>query len=170
MEQIFDQNQIKYVIKEMAQKININYQNKRPLFLCVLKSASKFMFKLIDLLNIEYDYDFIAVKSYQCATHVNNVELILDVEEHIIENRNVIIVDDIYDTGLTLNWLINHIKSKNPLDIKTCVLINKLKNTKIKLPINYSGFTIENGFVVGYGMDYNNKYRNLNDIYELVDE
>jgi len=127
-----------------------------PLLVGVLKGAAMFtmdLVKAISSMGLSFDYDFICVESY-CKTESGSIELCMDINDNIICGRDIILVDDIYDTGNTLQWLINHVKSKGAKSVKTCVLLNKACDKQHELYIDYPGFMIENNFVVGYGMDF----------------
>lgn len=163
MKTLFNENQILFGIMKLSDKIAIDYENKNPLFICVLKGASRFFHDLVGMLSnkIKLNYDFIMVESYDGEKSTKEIKLICDIDKDIVQNKEVIIVDDIYDTGLTMHELLGHICQMAPKNIKTCVLINKSKEHECDIKIDYDVFKIKDEFIVGYGMDFNGKYRGL---------
>ena len=147
-------------IKEISNEIN-SCQLKNILFICVLEGAARFMFDLIKLLNFDYEIGFIKVESYNEMKR-GKIELKLDISKDRIINRDIIIVEDIVDSGETIKFLIKHFSSMNARSIKVASLLAKEKSKEL---CDYYGYVIENKFVVGYGMDIDNLFRNLNDIY-----
>lgn len=174
---IITANEIQQAVERIAGQIIADYRPVsgipyfNPLIIGVLKGASRFMMDLVQILSsasgFDFDYDFIAVHSYNNSERIGVPTLTLDVNSMQVCDRHILIVDDIYDTGVTLNWLTQHFKSKDPLTIRKCVLLNKDTDKLRKIEIEYSGFDIPNTFVVGYGMDYDGKYRNLPYIGEI---
>ena len=167
---VFDKLQIQFATAEIANSISCDYRNKKPLLICVLKGAYRFMNHMIDDLRVEHDTDFIMVKSYEGESSTKHIQLVLDIDKEIVKGRDVIIVDDIYDTGTTMSWLVSHIDKKLPKSIRICVLINKTGRRTTVMPIDYYGFNLKDKFVIGYGMDYNGEHRGLPYIGELIDE
>ncbi len=154
-------DQIQSRIREMGAQITRDYSGKKPLFIGILKGASVFHADLIRNVQLPVSVDFIAVASYGNATESSGqVQLIKDVETSI-DGRDVIIVEDIVDTGLTLTYLIHNFQSRNPSSLKVATLLNKPSRRKVPVTLHYIGFDIPDKFVVGYGLDYAQKYRNL---------
>jgi len=154
-------NQIQERIKEIGEQITRDYAEGRPLFIGILKGACMFHADLIRNVNLPVAVDFIAVASYGSATKSSGqVQLIKDVETSV-EGKDIIIVEDIVDTGLTLQYLIDNFESRNPQSLKVAALLNKPSRRKIPIRVDYVGFDIPDKFVVGYGLDYAQKYRNL---------
>lgn len=149
-------------IKEIAQDIENEYKNEEIVLVCILKGAVYFMVDLSkNIKDVPVIIDFMKVSSYGNGTQTTgNVELKIDLSTNI-ENKNVIIVEDIIDSGYTLNYLYDYLKSKNPKTLKICVLLDKKERREKDIKVDYTGFEIENKFVVGYGLDYADKYRNL---------
>lgn len=149
-------------IKEIAQEIENEYKNEEIVLVCILKGAVYFMVDLSkNINNSSVILDFMKVSSYGDGTETSgNVKLKVDLGTNI-ENKNVIIVEDIIDSGYTLNYLYDYLKSKNPKTLKICVLLDKKERREKNIKVDYTGFEIENKFVVGYGLDYADKYRNL---------
>jgi len=159
---LIDEKTLNKRIKEMAQQISNEYGNEELVLVCILKGAVYFMVDLSkNIQNTSVILDFMKVSSYGNATETSgNIELKIDLSSNI-ENKNVIIVEDILDTGYTLNYLYDYLKSKNPKTLKICVLLDKKERRKKDISVDYTGFEIENKFVVGYGLDYEDKLRNL---------
>lgn len=149
-------------VDELASQISLDYANKGEIVLIgVLKGAFIFLADLSRRLSIPRHIEFIAVTSYE-YTNVRSgaVRLVMDVRQPI-EGKHLLIVEDIVDTGNTINYLIDILKSRGPASIKTCALVQKLERTEIEVNIDYLGFSIGDEWVVGYGLDYNEKDRTL---------
>jgi hypoxanthine phosphoribosyltransferase len=158
---LLDEETIQNRVVEMAAEINRDYANEELVLICVLKGAAMFMNDLSKRLTIRVPWDFISISSYGEATKSSGVvKMVKDMEESI-RNRHVLIVEDIVDTGLTLDYLRRSLLMREPKSLKICSLLSKPARRKIELPIDYLGFTIEDHFVVGYGLDYLSYYRNL---------
>ncbi|HEV8131315.1 MAG TPA: hypoxanthine phosphoribosyltransferase [Acidobacteriota bacterium] len=153
--------QIQNRIREMGAEITRDYAGKKPLFIAILKGASMFHADLIRHVHLPVAVDFIAVASYGNETESSGqVQLIKDVETSI-EGKDVIVVEDIVDTGLTLTYLLHNFQSRNPQSLKVATLLNKPSRRKVPVTPDYVGFEIPDKFVVGYGLDYAQNYRNL---------
>ncbi|MDR0652660.1 MAG: hypoxanthine phosphoribosyltransferase [Synergistaceae bacterium] len=154
-------------ISEIAASISEEYRNEELIFTGVLKGAVIFMSDLVRSLDVSVDarMDFIAVSSYgNASTSSGAVKLIKDMDTYV-EGKNVILVEDIMDTGLTLSYLREMLMARGPEKLKTCVLLEKPDRKKVDSILDYRGFTIPDEFVVGYGLDYAGKWRNLPDIW-----
>lgn len=152
--------EIQNKVKELAEKINCDYKNKNLVVVGVLKGAAVFMSDLIKNIEVPLTIDFIAVSSYGSSTESSGVvKLIKDLEESI-EGKDVLIVEDIIDTGLTLSYLVENLKSRGPNSVKICSLLDKPERRKVDVKVDYVGFKIPDKFVVGYGIDFAEKYRN----------
>jgi hypoxanthine phosphoribosyltransferase len=151
-------------VRELGGRLTEEYRGLNPLMLCVLKGSSIFYADLCRCLDIPMQMDFIAVSSYgRHSGSSGEVRLVKDLDESI-EGRHVIIVEDILDTGLTLQYLTRMLRSRKPASLKLCTLLDKPERRKVKIEADYVGFTVPNEFVVGYGLDYAERYRNLPDI------
>lgn len=159
---LIDEKELNERILEIAKEISADYINEEIVLVCILKGATYFAIDLSKkITNDDIIIDFMKVSSYGSQTESSGkINFKLDLSENI-ENKNVIIVEDIIDTGITLNYLYNHLKSKNPKSLKLCVLLDKKERRIQDIHVDYIGFEIENKFVVGYGLDYDEKYRNL---------
>lgn len=159
---LIDEESLDKRIKELAEKISKDYKNEEIVLVCILKGAVYFSVELSKkITNNTVILDFMKVSSYGNNTETTgkiNFKLDTSIE---LENKNVIIVEDIIDSGLTLNYLYDYLKKKNPKTLKTCVLLDKKERRKKDIKVDYTGFEIEDKFVVGYGLDYQEKYRNL---------
>ncbi len=160
---------MKEKVEELAHRISNDYKDKNPVLVGILKGSFIFMADLVRKIQIPHEVDFISVVSYgsgKCASGV--VRWLKDLSINI-EGRHVIIVEDIIDSGLTLNYIINNLLTRNPKSLKIVTLLNKRRRRKIKIPLRYVGFSVPDKFVVGYGLDYDERYRNLPYIAQLKD-
>lgn len=148
-------------IKELGEQISNEYEGKDLLLIGVLKGSVVFMADLIREIKIYCTMDFMAVSSYGNSTQSSGVVRILKDLDSSIEGKSVLIVEDIIDTGYTLKYLRENLKSRNPADIKICCLLDKPDRRTVPLDIDYRGFKIPDAFVIGYGLDYAERYRNL---------
>jgi hypoxanthine phosphoribosyltransferase len=151
-------------IREMGAEIARDYAGREPHLVGVLKGALPFMVDLMRSIDLSVTLDYIAVASYGAATKTSGeVRLVKDLDQGL-EGRDLLVVEDIVDTGLTLNYLMNVLRARGPRTLKVASLLSKPSRRLVETPVDYTGFTIEDHFVVGYGLDYNEKYRNLRDI------
>ncbi len=157
-------------IRELGAEISRDFKGESILAICVLKGAVIFMSDLIRELNVETKIDFMAVSSYGASTESTGVVRILKDLDSNIEGENVIIVEDIIDSGLTLKYLKEYLMARNPKTLKICTLLDKPERRVADVKADYIGFSIENKFIVGYGLDYNQMYRNLPYISYLEEE
>ena len=155
------EEQISHRVLELGKEISKDYLDKKPLVLCVLKGSFMFYADLIRKIDLDVQCEFIGAASYGHSTKSSGeVRMTLDVANPI-RDRDIIIVEDIIDTGLTMKYLQEVLTSRNPASVKTATLLHKPGATKVDCQIDYVGFEIDNDFVVGYGLDYQGKYRNL---------
>lgn len=164
------EEQIRKRVSEIAAQITEDYRDKDPVLVCVLKGAVFFMADLVREIDVPCEMDFMAVSSYGSASDSSGVVRILKDLDAQVEGRHVIIVEDIIDTGLTLSYLMKNLKARNPADVQVCTLLTKPARRKVDNPCRYVGFEVPNKFVVGYGLDYNERYRNLRFIAALPEE
>jgi hypoxanthine phosphoribosyltransferase len=177
MKQIKDKNFVPFIeaqalqarIKELAQQINKDYVGKNPLLIGVLNGSFMFIGDLFKSINIECEITFIRVASYQSTESTGQVKEILGLKENI-KNRHVIIVEDIVDTGMTMQEVLGNLASQKPASIRILTLLFKPEALKVPLKVDYAGFEIETRFVVGYGLDYDGMGRNLDAIYVLAQD
>ncbi|AXT83837.1 hypoxanthine phosphoribosyltransferase [Aeromicrobium sp. A1-2] len=158
---LFTEEQIVSRLKEMAVQIEIDYAGKDILLVGVLKGAVMVMADLARSLDRHVEMDWMAVSSYGSGTKSSGVVRILKDLDTDLEGRHVLIVEDIIDTGLTLSWLITNLRSRGPASVEIATLLRKPDAQQMDVEVKYVGFDIPNAFVVGYGLDFNEKYRNL---------
>ena len=155
-------------VQELGRRISSDYQGKEPICVGILNGVIFFFADLVRAMTIPYRIDFIRAASYGSSmTSSGQLRLVKDVEVPILE-KDLIIVEDIVDTGLTLNRIVKNLKDRGPRSVKICALIDKRERREEEVPIDYWGFRVERGFLVGYGLDYNEQYRHLPDIYALT--
>ena len=151
-------------IAEMGRQITQEYAGREPHLVGVLKGAFPFLTDLSRTIELPLTLDFIAVSSYGAATKTSGeVRLIKDLDQGL-DGRDLLVVEDIVDTGLTLNYLMNLLKARGPRSLKVATLLSKPSRRLVQVEVDYVGFTIEDHFVVGYGLDFNEKFRNLKEI------
>jgi hypoxanthine phosphoribosyltransferase len=165
--QEFSPEELEERLDELAAQINRDYEGKYPVLIGILKGAFVFLADLMRRLSFPVQVDFIRLASYGDRVETSGAIRITKDIELCVTDRDVLIVEDIIDTGLTLTWLIEHFQSCNPRSIKVCALIDKLEKRQVNLRPDYVGIHLEKGFVVGYGLDYSEKYRNLPGIYKV---
>ncbi len=164
MRTLYKSEDIKKRIIEIAQMISEDYREKKPLLVCVLKGAVIFLSDLIRYLNIDVEIDFIAISSYGDETRSSGVVKIAKDLDQGIRGKDVIIVEDIVDTGLTLNYLFKMLGSRGPASLKVVTLLDKPSRRVQEFYPDYCGFTVPDNFIVGYGLDCGEQYRQLPDL------
>jgi hypoxanthine phosphoribosyltransferase len=164
MRVLLSHDQIQARIVEMGGEIARDYAGREPHLVGVLKGACTFMTDLARQIDLPLSLDYIAVSSYGAATKSSGeVKLIKDLDQGL-DGRDLLVVEDIVDTGLTLNYLLKVLRARGPRTLKVATLLSKPSRRLVETPVDYVGFTIDDLFVVGYGLDYNERYRNLKDI------
>jgi hypoxanthine phosphoribosyltransferase len=164
MRVLLSHDQIQARVAEMGRELARDYTGRELHLVCVLKGACTFMTDLARQIDLPLSLDYIAVSSYGAATKSSGeVKLIKDLDQGL-DGRDLLVVEDIVDTGLTLNYLLKVLKARGPRTLKVATLLSKPSRRLVETPVDYVGFTIEDLFVVGYGLDYNERYRNLKDI------
>ncbi|MBN1381559.1 MAG: hypoxanthine phosphoribosyltransferase [Deltaproteobacteria bacterium] len=166
---LFSKETIDQRVRELADEISQEYEGREILMIGVLKGAFVFLADLIRSLSIPCEIDFTRLASYGAGTVSTENIVVTKKIEMPIKGRDVVIVEDIVDTGLTLTYLINQLKKERPRSLKVCAFIDKKRKRKIPIEADFVGFTIEDGFVVGYGLDVNEKARFLPDVY-IIEE
>jgi hypoxanthine phosphoribosyltransferase len=160
-ETLYTEEQIKDRVSDLAQRISEDYRGSSCLLIGILKGAFIFLADLARQIDLPVEFDFIACSSYGSATKTSGVVRILKDLDTDIRDRHVLLVEDIIDTGLTLRYLMRNFRSRGPASLEICALLNKRVENQVDLPIKYEGFSIPDVFVVGYGLDYAERYRNL---------
>ena len=158
---LYTEQQIQDRLRELAVEIEADYEGKDILLVGVLKGAVMVMADLARTLDRHVEMDWMAVSSYGSGTTSSGVVRILKDLDTDLTDRHVLIVEDIIDTGLTLSWLVTNLKSRKPASVEIATLLRKPDALQMDVDVKYVGFDIPNAFVVGYGLDYNEKYRNL---------
>ena len=148
-------------VRELGAEISRDYADRDLLLVCVLKGAVFFLSDLMRSITVPCEVDFMAVASYGSATDSSGVVRILKDLDAPIENRDVLIIEDIVDSGLTLHYLLRSLRARNPATVEVCALLTKPDRRKVDLPTRYVGFSIDNRFAIGYGLDHDEHYRNL---------
>jgi len=155
-------------VNELGHQITQDYAGHPPLLVCVLKGAINFMSDLMRAIELPVEVDFMAVSSYGAATKTSGVVRIVKDLDVDLADRDVLIVEDVVDSGLTLNYLRQYLGARNPKSLEVCALLLKEGEQRVEQSLKYVGFTIPSDFVVGYGLDVNERYRNLDGIYTFV--
>lgn len=151
-------------VKELSRDLDEEYRGKNPIVVCILKGSTLFFADLVREMKIPVEFDFLAISSYGNKTKSSGeVKMIKDLD-NLIENRHVLIIEDIVDSGYTLTYLKKLLSSRKPASVKICTLLDKKSRREVPLEPDYCGFEIDDYFVVGYGLDYAQKYRNLPEI------
>jgi hypoxanthine phosphoribosyltransferase len=156
-------------IAEIGAAITIDYEGKQPILIGVLKGASVFLADLARQVPLALRFDFMAVSSYGSATKTSGIVRILKDLDHEIEGQDVIVVEDIIDSGLTLNYLLRYLRARRPASLEVCALFSKEGRQRVPIPVRYEGFRIGPEFVVGYGLDFQERFRNLPFLAVLTD-
>lgn len=157
-------------VAEMGKQISRDYEGKDLVVIGILKGAVLFMADLIREITVPLSLDFMAVSSYGSSTKSSGVVRILKDLDKSIENKDVLIVEDIIDSGLTLKYLVENLVARKPNSVEVCTLLDKPARRQIEVDVAYNGFVIPDEFAVGYGLDYNGLYRNLPAVYVLKKE
>ena len=157
-------SEISEIVRKLGQQISQDYKDKDLLIIGVLKGSFIFLADLVRVIELQPEIDFIRVSSYKDQMIADKIELLEDTRA-LIKNRHVLLVEDLLDTGGTLEYLRERILSQQAESLKICALIKKKKNNQIEVPVDYLGGEIEDRFIVGYGTDFAEKGRNLSDIY-----
>lgn len=157
---LFSEEQLSTRVAELGRQISADYRGKMPLFVGILRGCILFYSDLMKQISVDCNMDFMCLSSYSGTSSTGQVRTMLDLRESI-KGRHVVIVEDIVDTGLTLEYLMDHLRSRGAASIEICCLLNKPCNRKVDIHPKYIGFDVGDEFVIGYGLDYNELYRNL---------
>ncbi len=158
---LFDEGMIQKRVRELGAILSKRYEDKNPVFICILRGGVLFLSDIVRSITIPIEIDFMSISSYGDSTQSSGVVKIRKDIDTDLTGRDVVIVEDIVDSGLSLQYIIEYLKKHNPASVCTCVLLDKPAAHKIDVEIDYTGFEIGNDFVVGYGLDFAEKYRNL---------
>jgi len=158
---IFSEEDIKEITKRLADELTKDYEGKEPIFVALLKGSIMFMGDLVKYIDTHLELDFMDVSSYVGTKSTGDVKILKDLSSSI-EGRHIVIVEDIVETGGTLNYIIEFLRSRKPASVEVVTLLDKpVAERKLDVEVKYVGTKIPEGFVVGYGLDFNEKYRNL---------
>ena len=154
-------------VNELAARINLDYEGKSLVVVGILNGACIFLSDLVRRISVPVEIDFVRLASYgKDTTTSGEIKITKDVELPV-EGRHVLIVEDIVDSGTTLVWLLNYLRERQPESMKICALIDKLERREVEVPLDYVGIRVDKGFLVGYGLDFAEKHRNLPAIHEV---
>lgn len=156
-------------VQALGEQISADYEGRDLLLIGVLKGAIFFLSDLMRSITVPCELDFMAVASYGSSTDSSGVVRIIKDLDTPLSGRNVLLVEDIVDSGLTLSYLLRTLRARDPATLEVCALLEKPERRKVELPIRYSGFEIPNRFAIGYGLDHREQYRNLPFVAALVD-
>ena len=161
---LFSRKEIAATVKRLAAEINRDYRGKNPLLIAILKGSFIFMADLVRLLDFPLEVDFIRLSSYGSGRESSGKIKVVRGLSTPVKGRDVLVIEDIVDTGLTVAFLLDYLRKKRPSSLKLCALTDKPSRRRVPLAIDYLGFTVPNKFLVGYGLDWDEKFRNLPDI------
>jgi hypoxanthine phosphoribosyltransferase len=166
---LISRDEIAKAVNRLACEIKRDYQDKQPLLISVLKGSFVFMADLIRQLDLPLELDFIRLASYGAARESSGKVRVVQGVKSPVKGRDVLVIEDIVDTGITISFVLDYLKKKRPASLKLCTLTDKPSRRRVPIPIDYRGFTVPNEFIVGYGLDIGQRFRNLPDIYILED-
>ena len=166
---LISRGEIAKAIGRLACEIKRDYHDKQPLLIGVQKGSFVFMADLIRQLDLPLELDFVRISSYGVARESSGKARVVQGIKTPVKGKDVLVVEDIVDTGITISFLLNYLRKRKPASLKLCTLTDKPSRRRVPVSIDYCGFTVPNKFIVGYGMDFNQKFRNLPDICILED-
>jgi hypoxanthine phosphoribosyltransferase len=166
---LFSRDEIQKRVREIASQISRDYAGRELVVIGILKGAFIFMADLVRGISVPCKVDFVRVASYGASSESSGKVVMTKDIETSIKGRDILIVEDIIDTGLTLQYLVSWLKERSPNSLKICVFLDKRKRRKVTFEADYVGFTIDDGFVVGYGLDFNEQFRFFPDVY-IIDQ
>jgi hypoxanthine phosphoribosyltransferase len=165
-EKLLTAEQIAARVRELGAQLSKDYEDRKPHFVGVLRGATTFMADLVRAMDIELSYDFLAVASYAGTESSGQVRLVKDLDESV-ESRHVIVIEDILDSGLTCNYIREMLMQRKVASLALCALLDRPHRRELKLDLDYVGFRIPDKFVVGYGLDFEQRWRQLPDIWAI---
>ena len=168
LEVLISAQEIQERVQQMGQRITADYQDKDLVLVGLLKGSFVFIADLARAIDLPAAVDFMAVSSYGMSTKSSGVVRIVKDLDNSIEGKHVLVVEDIVDTGLTLNYIYGHVKARGASSVKICTLLDKTSRRQIAVPVHYKGFEIPDHFVVGYGLDVQERYRNVAAVCKVI--
>lgn len=153
LKELIGKEELNKRIEELAKQIDENYKEQDIVAICVLNGAAFFAVDLTLKMKTKMQVEFIKISSYEGTESTGKIRKYLDIDKKKVEGRNILIIEDIVDTGRSMHYLIKHLKEKNPKDIKICSLLSKTSRREIEVNIDYLGFEVPNKFIIGYGFD-----------------
>ena len=169
MKLLISESEIKKRVKTLANKINEDYKGKKPIFIGILNGCYVFMADLLREINLDIEVDFVKIRSYEGDSSTGTIKFRKDISADI-DGRDIIIVEDIIDSGFTINFLVNRLRNSRPKSVAVATILFKKEVAKLDFDVDYVGFEIPPEFVVGYGLDYDEKYRQLKDVMVMEPE
>lgn len=160
-EVLFSEQDIQNIVNRIGKQITEDYKDKNLFMVSVLKGSLMFMADLMRAIEVPCEIDFMAVSSYGAGTSTTGAVRILKDLDASLEGKDILVVEDILDSGVTLSYLMKHLESRNPSSIRLCTMLDKPERRKMPIKADYVGTTVPDEFIVGYGLDYDEKYRNL---------
>lgn len=159
-EVLYSEEEIKEKVKELGERIREDYKDKNLLLLGILKGCVPFMADIMRSIDLDLEYDFMDVSSYQGTRSMGEVRILKDISTNIVD-KDILIVEDIIDTGVTLSYLTKLLRSRGAKSVEIVTMLSKPSRRKVDLAVKYNGYEIDDHFVIGYGMDYNERFRGL---------
>lgn len=159
-EVLYSEEKIKEKVKELGERIREDYKDKNLLLLGILKGCVPFMADIMRSIDLDLEYDFMDVSSYQGTRSMGEVRILKDISTNIVD-KDILIVEDIIDTGVTLSYLTKLLRSRGAKSVEIVTMLSKPSRRKVDLAVKYNGYEIDDHFVIGYGMDYNERFRGL---------
>ena len=169
MKLLISESEIKKRVKALANKINEDYKGKKPIFVGILNGCYVFMADLLREIDLDIEVDFVKIRSYEGDSSTGTIKFRKDISADI-DGRDIIIVEDIIDSGFTINFLVNRLRNSGPKSVAVATILFKKEVAKLDFNVDYVGFEIPPEFVVGYGLDYDEKYRHLKDVMVMEPE
>tara|TARA_B100001758_G_C18257552_1_gene529199 strand:- start:82 stop:600 length:519 start_codon:yes stop_codon:yes gene_type:complete len=169
MKLLISESEIKKRVKALANKINEDYKGKKPIFVGILNGCYVFMADLLREIDLDIEVDFVKIRSYEGDSSTGTIKFRKDISADI-DGRDIIIVEDIIDSGFTINFLVNRLRNSGPKSVAVATILFKKEVAKLDFDVDYVGFEIPPEFVVGYGLDYDEKYRQLKDVMVMEPE
>ena len=169
MKLLISESEIKKRVKALANKINEDYKGKKPIFVGILNGCYVFMADLLREIDLDIEVDFVKIRSYEGDSSTGTIKFRKDISADI-DGRDIIIVEDIIDSGFTINFLVNRLRNSGPKSVAVATILFKKEIAKLDFNVDYVGFEIPPEFVVGYGLDYDEKYRQLKDVMVMEPE